>query len=72
MQLKGNSFNQAVMVQDPAPGYIYVTFNGLDLSDGLYTVSITGVNKLDVESDQVMANVIILTAKPTINGKFFM
>ena len=61
-----------VLVQDPAPGYIYATFDNLDLSDGLYTVSITGVNKLEVESDQATANVTILTAKPTINGKSFL
>ena len=69
--MTGNSFDEAVLIHDETPGYIYATFDGLNLTDGQYTVFVTGINKLDVESERVTTNVTILTAKPAINGRLF-
>ena len=48
------------------PGYTYVTFSGIPFEDGLYNITVTGIDRRNVASDPVLTSVTVLTSPPTI------
>ena len=52
-------------------GYTYATFTDFASEDGIYSISISGINWLDVETVPVSTNVTVLTVPPKImQGKW--
>ena len=47
-------------------GYTYATFTDMASEDGIYSISISGINWLDVETVPVSTNVTVLTVSPII------
>ena len=66
--MKGPSHAITSYVHEYSPGYTYATFLDLPFEDGLYNISVTGIDHLNTESDTVSTSVTVLTEQPKIKG----
>ena len=66
--IKGPRCDITLYVHDYGPGYIYAKVSGPTFEDGLYNVTVVGINRLDVESDPVNTQVTVLTVPPKVKA----
>lgn len=70
--IKGPRCDITSYVHDYSPGYIYAKFSGHTFEDGLYNLTVVGINRLDVESDPVNTQVTVLTVPPKVKADIKM
>ena len=66
--LKGPRYDFISYVHEYSPGYIYAKFSDLTLEDGLYNITVVGINRMDIESDPLVTSVTVLTVPPKIKA----
>jgi hypothetical protein len=58
------------IVQSSSFGYSYGSFTGLDMLDGKYTVSVTGINEVKMYSQKTSSIFHLVTVSPSLTGQY--
>ena len=66
--MDGLGFSKEELVIGTTQGFVYASFQNLDLVDGLYQVSVVAINELDMSSQKSTAEFILLTEPPSLTG----
>ena len=53
-------------------GFVYASFQNLDLADGVYQVSVIAINELKMYSQKATTEFTLLTEPPVVTGLFFL
>ena len=57
------------IVESSSSGYSYASFTGLNMTDGKYTVSVTGINEVKMYSQKISNSFDLVTIHPSLTGK---
>ncbi|XP_053401063.1 uncharacterized protein LOC128557580 [Mercenaria mercenaria] len=67
--LAGDQISISEIVEGSSSGYSYASFTGLNIDDGEYTVSVTGINEVKMYSQKISANFVLVTYPPSLTGE---
>ncbi|XP_060577218.1 uncharacterized protein LOC132734491 [Ruditapes philippinarum] len=66
--LEGDKLSTSEIVGSLSSDYSYGSFTGLNMMDGKYTVSVTGINEVKMYSQKTSDNFDLVTVPPSITG----
>ncbi|XP_053398947.1 uncharacterized protein LOC128556937 [Mercenaria mercenaria] len=66
--LAGDQISVSEIVEGSSTGYSYGSFTDLNIDDGEYTVSVTGINEVKMYSQKISANFVLVTQPPSLTG----
>ena len=66
--MDGIGFSVEELVIGTTQGFVYASFQNLDLVDGIYQVSVVAINELDMSSQKSTTGFILLTEPPALTG----
>jgi hypothetical protein len=59
------------IIEGSSSGYSYAKFTGLNMMDGKYTVSVTGINEVKMYSQKRSSSFDLVTVPPSLTGKYW-
>jgi hypothetical protein len=60
------------IIQSSSSGYSYGSFTGLNMIDGKYVVSVTGINEVKMYSQKTSSVFNLVTIPPSLTGQCFI
>ena len=68
ISLDGAGISASDIIDSSGTGYNYASFTGLNLTDGEYTISVTGINEVKMYSQKLSETFLLVTMPPNLTG----
>ena len=65
-----DEFSEEEIVKGYTKGFVYASFQNLNLTDGVYEVAVIAINELKMYSQKAKSQFILLTQPPIVTGLF--